>query len=81
MPREDRRYAPDQGFLLPPAPRDWLREGHLAFFVSDAIDAMDLGAFDARYGTEGPGKQAFDPRMMVKEGAGVHVRDGDLRVA
>ena len=66
MPREFRRYEPDQGFLLPPSLRDWLPEGHLAFFVSDAIDALDLGAFEARYGTEGPGKQAFDPRMMVK---------------
>lgn len=34
--------------------------------MSDAIDALDLSAFEARYGTEGPGKQAFDPRMMVK---------------
>ena len=66
MPREFRRYEPDQGLLLPPSLRDWLPEEHLAFFVSDAIDAMDLSAFDARYGTEGPGKQAFDPRMMMK---------------
>jgi transposase len=66
MPREFRSYEPDQGLLLPPSLRDWLPEGHLAFFVSDAIDALDLGAFEARYGTEGPGKQAFDPRMMVK---------------
>ena len=66
MPREFRPYEPDQGLLLPPSLRDWLPEDHLAFFISDAIDAMDLSAFDARYGTEGPGKQAFDPRMMVK---------------
>jgi len=66
MPREYRPYEPDQGLLLPPSLRDWLAEDHLAFFISDTIDAMDLSAFDARYGTEGPGKQAFDPRMMVK---------------
>ena len=66
MPREYRRYEPDQELLLPPSLRDWLAEDHLAFFISDTIDAMDLSAFDARYGTEGPGKQAFDPRMMVK---------------
>ena len=66
MPREFRSYEPDQGLLLPPSLRDWLPEGHLAFFISDAIDAMELSAFEARYGTEGPGKQAFDPRMMVK---------------
>lgn len=66
MPREYRPYEPDQGLLLPPSLRDWLAEDHLAFFISDTIDAMDLSAFDARYGTEGPGKQAHDPRMMVK---------------
>ena len=66
MPREFRPYEPDQGLLLPPSLRDWLPEGHLAFFISDAIDAMDLSAFEARYGDEGPGNQAFDPRMMVK---------------
>ena len=66
MARNYRRYDPDQSLLLPPSLRDWLSEDHLAFFVSDTIDAIDLGAFDARYGDEGPGKQAFDPRMMIK---------------
>lgn len=66
MPREYRRYEPDQALLLPPSLRDWLPEEHLAFFVSDTIDAMDLSALHARYGEEGPGNQAFDPRMMVR---------------
>lgn len=66
MPREFRPYDPDQALLLPPSLRDWLPEGHLAFFVSDTVDALELGAFEARYGSEGPGKQAFDPQMMVK---------------
>lgn len=51
---------------MPPSLREWLPEDHLAFFVSDAVDAMELSAFVARYGEEGPGNQAFDPRMMVK---------------
>jgi len=66
MPRDYRRYDPDQTLLLPPSLRDWLPEDHLSFFLSDAIDAMDLSAFEARYGDEGPGNQAFDPRMMLK---------------
>ncbi len=66
MPREFRRYEPDQSLLLPPSLRDWLPEDHLAFFISDSIDALDLSAFYARYGDEGPGRQAFDPRMMLK---------------
>lgn len=66
MPGEFRPYEPDQGLLLPPSLRDWLPEDHLAFFISDTIDAMDLSAFDAHYGDAGPGNQAFDPCMMVK---------------
>ncbi len=66
MPREFRRYEPDQSLLFPPSLRDWLPEEHLAFFVSDTIDALDLDAFDQRYGDAGPGNQAFDPRMMLK---------------
>ena len=66
MPREFRRYEPDQTLLLPPSLRDWLPEDHLAFFLSDTIDALDLRVFDERYGAAGPGNQAFDPRMMLK---------------
>ena len=52
MPRDYRRYDPDQSLLLPPSLRDLLPEDHLAFFLSDAIDSMDLSAFEARYGQE-----------------------------
>ncbi len=71
MPREYRRYEPDQSLLLPPSLRDWLPEEHLAFFLSDTIDALDLSAFDDRYGEAGPGNQAFDPRMMLRAAGGV----------
>ena len=61
-----RTYIPEQSLLLPPSVRDWLAEDHLSYFISDAVDAMDLSAFEQRYGTDGPGNQAYDPRMMVK---------------
>jgi hypothetical protein len=38
----------DQAFLLPPSLRDWLPEGHLAWWVIDAVAEMDLSAFYAR---------------------------------
>ena len=66
MSRTYRPYLPEQNLLLPPSLRDWLAEDHLSYFISDAVDAMDLSAFEQRYGSEGPGNQAFDPRMMVK---------------
>ena len=55
----------DQELLLPPCMREWLAEDHLAWFVLDAVDAIDLGAFYAEYRDDGWGRAAFDPRMMV----------------
>jgi transposase len=66
MPSSFRRYQPDQSLLLPPSPRDWLSEDHLAYFVSDAVDSFDLSAFYERYEGDGRRNQPFDPRMMVK---------------
>ena len=42
MPTRFRPYHPNQGLLLPPALRDWLSEGHLAYHVSDLVDGLDL---------------------------------------
>ena len=66
MPTSFRAYHPDQPYLLPPSPRDWLPADHLAYFVSDTVDALDLSAFYARYEGDGRRKQPFEPRMMVK---------------
>ena len=35
----------EQELLLPPSLREWLPEGHLAWFVLDAVEAIDLHAF------------------------------------
>ena len=61
-----RRYAPEQSLLLPPSPRDWLPEGHLAYFISDTVDNLDLRAFYEPYEGDGRRNSPFDPRMMVK---------------
>jgi transposase len=55
----------DQELLLPPSLREWLPEGHLAWFVIDAVAALDLGAFYAVYRDNGQGRAAHDPAMMV----------------
>ena len=52
--------------LLPEALQDWLPEGHLAYFISDTVDTLDLSAFHARYDKDGPRNQPFHPAMMVK---------------
>jgi transposase len=55
----------EQELLLPPSLREWLPEGHFAWFVLDAVAEMDLGAFHASYRDDGWGRAAHDPAMMV----------------
>lgn len=66
MPASYLPYEPDQDFLLPPSLSEWLPEGHLAYFISDTVDALDLSAFHGRYEKNGPRNQPFHPAMMVK---------------
>lgn len=67
MPSSYRAYQPEQSYLLPPSPSDWLPQNHLAFFISEVVDEMDLSAFYGRY-EEGDarGNQPFHPAMMLK---------------
>jgi transposase len=55
----------NQELLLPPSLREWLPEGHLAWFVIDAVAAFDLSEFYATYRADGHGRPAHDPAMMV----------------
>ena len=55
----------DQELLLPPSLREWLPEGHLAWFVIDAVAVLDLKPFYAVYRDSGQGRAAHDPAMMV----------------
>lgn len=59
-------YHPEQQQLLPSALQDWLPQGHLAYFISDTVDHLDLSAFHARYAGGGSRNQPFHPAMMVK---------------
>jgi len=61
-----RCYQPEQVLLLPPNLRDWLPEGHLAYFVSDLVDELDLSAIEAHYEAEKRGQPPYHPRLMVK---------------
>ena len=66
MPTTYRPYRPDQSFLLPPSPKDWLSEDHLVYFISETVDRLDLSGFYRRYQGDGRRNQPFDPRLMVK---------------
>jgi transposase len=66
MAKTYRPYVPEQDLLLPPSLRDWLPEDHLAFFVSDLIDQLDLSAITAVYEDEDRGSPPFHPVMLTK---------------
>ena len=50
-------------YLLPPSLQDWLPEGHLARFVVEIVDALDLSELEGGYG--GRGKTAYHPAMLM----------------
>jgi len=67
MSKQFRNCDLNQAYLLPPSLQDWLPEGHLARFVADLVDTLDLSAIYAQYEEgDGRGLAAYDPRMMVR---------------
>jgi transposase len=60
-----RPYEPDQMLLLPPSLSDWVAEDHLARFVGDLVDTLDLSAIEDTYDEE-RGYPPYHPCMMVK---------------
>ena len=56
----------DQILLLPPSLQDWLPEGHLARFLADVVNSLDLGAIYASYEEDGRGQATYHPAMMVR---------------
>jgi transposase len=57
----------DQRLLLPPSLHDWLPEKHLARFLVDVVDSLDMGAIYASYDEkDGRGQAAYPPTMMLR---------------
>ncbi|MBI1313501.1 IS1182 family transposase [bacterium] len=65
MSKTFRKWAPDQMWLLPPSPRDWLEDGHLVYVRLDVVGEMDLAPFFERYRDSVSGQPPFHPQMMV----------------
>src|SRR5829696_491892 len=55
----------EQDYLMPPSVREWLPEGHLAWYLLDVVERLDLDAFYGEYRCDGSGRAAHDPAMMV----------------
>lgn len=66
MSKQYRPWSPEQTFLLPVSPLEWLPEGHLAYFVLEVVREMDLGAIEASIHAKDPrGERPYAPRMMT----------------
>jgi len=67
MSKQFRNCDLNQALLLPPSLQDWLPEGHLARFVADVVETLDLSGIYGKYEErDGRGLAAYDPRMMVR---------------
>jgi len=65
MSKTYRAWDPDQTYLLPPSPRDWLPDGDLVYFMLDVVHTLDLSAITRKYEQEDRGSPPYPPRMMV----------------
>jgi transposase len=64
--RTFRPYEPDDLWLLPPSPQEWLPEEHLAYFVADLVEALNLKPILATYGGVTRGTAPYHPQLLVK---------------
>ena len=59
-------WTPEQAYLLPPSPREWLPEDHLAYFILDLVSELDLTMFDSvLQSRDHRGERPYAPRAMV----------------
>jgi len=65
MSRTFREWNPDQSWLFPPSPQDWLPDGHLVYFLMDVSEQLDLSPIMEKYDSEKGGKPPYHPRMML----------------
>lgn len=61
-----RSWSPRQSLLLPPSPLDWLPEGHLAYFILELMEELDLGEIErAIQSKDARGTRPYSPAMMT----------------
>ena len=65
-PKSYRPWAPDQPYLLPPDPRAWLPKDHLAYFILEVIEALDIASIEDPIQSKDPrGERPYAPRTML----------------
>ncbi len=66
MAKKYRKYDPDQSLLLSPNLSDWLPDDHLAKFIDEVVDELDLSPIFEYYEQEERGNPPYHPAMMAK---------------
>jgi len=65
MMKTYREWSPEQAYMFPPSPRDWLPEDDLVYFIVETVATLDLTPVFAHYERELRGQPPFYPGMMV----------------
>ena len=65
MSRKFRAWRPEQSWLFPPSPQDWLPEDHLVYFLLDVSEEIDISPIVSAYDSEKGGQPPYHPRMML----------------
>src|SRR5437870_8306868 len=66
MGKTFRSYDLNQRLLMPPDLREWLRDDHLALYVSDVVDQLELSEILNSYEEDLRGRPPYHPALMVK---------------
>ena len=61
-----RPWTPRQAYLLPPSPMDWLPAKHLAYFILDVVEQLNLGEIGQEVQEKDPrGERPYAMEMMI----------------
>ena len=64
--RTFRAYQPTQDLLLPPSLREWLPAGHLAYYLAEVVEQLDLTPFVTDYTSpDGKGAPPYHPALLL----------------
>jgi transposase len=66
MGKTFRSYDLNQRLLMPPDLREWLRDDHLALYVSDVVEQLDLSEVMNSYEDDLRGRPPYHPALMIK---------------
>ncbi|MBM4394456.1 MAG: IS1182 family transposase [Deltaproteobacteria bacterium] len=66
MEKQYRPWLPRHPLMFPPSPTDWLAADHLAYFILDLVEQLDLSEIDRAYQVKDHrGERPYHPRMMT----------------